>query len=277
MSTITSKETFDGRAEGKNPLTLVLGGYSYGSMITRLLPTTEKIITRFRNAPNDSIEAEICTQAWQLALQERHMLGPLIDGDSQDGVQHGRRSMQPRARMSWEESLNRQPKRQERPLRRSLDSIRTIMWRKSFDRPTLSTLPDEGPVEGEGDQRANMPMIHTHFLLISPVLTPITTLATFFTHVSFARPSGLGWEDDGESKLVSYPTLAIFGDRDFFTSHQRLQRWAGALADRPRSQFDYRVITRAGHFWREPGVHEQLRVALHQWIHACLLQPSFSY
>ena len=279
MSTTTPKETFDRRVEGKNPLTLVLGGYSYGSLITRLLPTTESILARFGNAPDDSIEAVIRTQAWQLTLQEQDMFGPMIDGDFQDGVRRGRSLMQPRVRMSWEESLNRQPKRQERPLRRSLDSIRNvIMLRKSFDRPTLSTLPDEGPVEEDDDQRANPPVVHTHFLLISPMLTPITTLATFFTHLSFTRTSGLGREDDdGESKLTSHPTLAIFGDRDIFTSYRRLQRWAGALAARPQSQFAYRVVATAGHFWREPGVHEQLRVALHQWIHASLLQPSLFF
>ncbi|CAG7971403.1 unnamed protein product [Penicillium nalgiovense] len=64
---------------------------------------------------------------------------------------------------------------------------------------------------------------------------------------------------------ISY-LLALFGDQDNFTSAEKLRRWSDEMVHMPRSQFQFRMIDGAGHFWRENGVEVQARHALKEWL-----------
>jgi pimeloyl-ACP methyl ester carboxylesterase len=69
-----------------------------------------------------------------------------------------------------------------------------------------------------------------------------------------------------ERSLVNYPTLAIYGTRDFFGSRRKLRNWAENLASQPQSLFQYREIIDAGHFWQEPGAGQELRCRIREWL-----------
>lgn len=95
--------------------------------------------------------------------------------------------------------------------------------------------------------------ITTSYLLISPLLAPITRLlAPLNWSASFiGRVSG---------STERFPALAIFGTEDVFTSSKRLVQWA--------SQFgiETKFIDGADHFWQDSGHKSQLRALLLEWL-----------
>lgn len=68
-------------------------------------------------------------------------------------------------------------------------------------------------------------------------------------------------------QLRAHRTLALYGNQDTFTSARKLQKWSEELARGLDSNFRYREIDKAGHFWREDGVEVQARSALRDWLH----------
>ncbi|KAJ5675551.1 hypothetical protein N7462_008448 [Penicillium macrosclerotiorum] len=108
------------------------------------------------------------------------------------------------------------------------------------------------------------------YLLVSPLLPPVSQLLTLFTALTVtvqgqtsdqARPAGRPAD-----QLSAHRTLALYGDQDTFTSARKLQRWSAELAHLPQSQFRGCQIDGAGHFWREKGVETRARQALLEWL-----------
>lgn len=106
------------------------------------------------------------------------------------------------------------------------------------------------------------------YLLVSPLLPPVSGLLTGFstlslnvgemsTHARPVRPA---------DQLSTHLTLALYGDQDTFTSARKLQRWSAELGRMPHSQFQGCEIEGAGHFWREEGVETRARQALQEWL-----------
>lgn len=101
----------------------------------------------------------------------------------------------------------------------------------------------------------------THYLLISPLLPPISLVATFFSSPRISKE-----RQNHPSNLTSFPTLAVYGSNDVFTSVKNLRKWATKLAAEPASQFRYKEVEGAGHFWQEEGAARQLRDAVREWV-----------
>lgn len=113
------------------------------------------------------------------------------------------------------------------------------------------------------------------YLLISPLLPPISRLLTMFSalslkvitendqvlHIPCPRPA------DQQS---THNVLALYGNQDTFTSSGKLQRWSDEMAQMPGSQFQFQMIDGAGHFWRENGVETRARHALREWLNQIL-------
>lgn len=96
----------------------------------------------------------------------------------------------------------------------------------------------------------------TNYLLISPLMPPISSLAIMFSkHLP-----------RNETKLVENPTVALYGGEDFFTSQKKLRGWAEGLKAKPGSQFIFHEVAKAGHFWREDGSDSQMRSAIREWL-----------
>ncbi|KAJ5142825.1 uncharacterized protein N7515_001612 [Penicillium bovifimosum] len=108
------------------------------------------------------------------------------------------------------------------------------------------------------------------YLLVSPLLPPISQFLTMFSTLS------LEMKTEPQSPRIPCPrptdqqstntVLALFGDQDNFTSAGKLQKWSDEMAHKPDSRFQFRMIAGAGHFWREDGVEEQARHALKEWV-----------
>ena len=243
---------------------LILGGYSYGSLIVTLLPDTMSILNRFSKANTGSAEAEIKLRALHLSTQWNRDV--LMRGRSQRNKtsrSHGN------AMIVGGEESDPGTRGQSRDSRRSIDTIRRsldISKRKLGLRPTGSGEP-EAPLLDPTLCPDEVPLPKTFYLLISPLRPPISSFMTIF---SKARHRSVNLEGhntpDADSNLTAKPTLAVYGDEDFFTSQKRLRKWVEDLAGKPSSSFQFREIAGAGHFWQEEGAEVQLRTSIRFWV-----------
>lgn len=254
---------------------LIIGGYSYGSLVTTLLPATESILIRFTNVTIGSAEAEIRLRALHLSVQwNRHALTQ--DRSLRDKIGGAQEKAQEKAVVMGGEESERGTRRPSKDSRRSIDNIRRsvdfsrrklgLRQTKSGEAEALSLEPGVLPIK--------LPMVNSYYLLISPLRPPISALMTLFSNV---RHHGFGNDPfptnlhrlnppDAATNLVTNATLAVYGDKDFFTSQRKLRKWVEDLAGRPRSTFQFREIVGAGHFWQEEGVEAQLKTSIRDWL-----------
>ena len=243
---------------------LIIGGYSYGSLITTLLPSTEDILKRFAKVNKGTAEAEIRLRAVSLAAQWNK--DALLYREAQQArktYSHEKLRVSAHAitaAMGGEES---EPgsRRVSHEGRRSLDAVRRSMEksRQKFLRQ-YSSEKSEHNIVIESLVPVEIPSPRTHYLLISLLQPPVSMFVTMFSNLH------LGHLAQSEVKLLDHPTLVIYGDKDFFASQRRLRKWAESQRSRPDSQFQFHEVAGAGHFWREEGVETQMRGHIRQWI-----------
>ena len=244
-------------------LQLVLAGYSYGSLIASQLPSTASIMQRFQMASEGTIEAEIRIRADTLAAkwnQDAELYRQARRSDTH--------KFRPSARV-LAVSIGRnenESRRASHEARRSSDSIRRSVDRSrqklglrlhSHSSDVSTSVHEEHPGS------PGLPMVQTRYLLVSPLLPPISTLAVMSLHSS-SKAGGC------EKKFLSNPTLVIYGDSDFFTSHKKLRRWVEDLQMKSRSLFQFCEIPNAGHFWREEGSEKHLKNSIQVWTESVL-------
>lgn len=154
--------------------------------------------------------------------------------------------------------------------RGSLDAVRRSMHRPrkklgSRQHSYSSETADSAAVQADLGAMS-IPLPKTCYLLISPLLPPISTLATMFSSLRLDRTPGY------DDKFVCHPTLAIYGGDDFFTSQRKLARWAENLKVASESHFQFREIAGAGHFWRDDESASQLRKCVKDWVRSTTVQ-----
>lgn len=321
-------------------ITLILGGYSYGSLLTTYLPPAPTILHRFTHTTSsaETPESRIKSQALDLVARWNQSAAsvdaPRDRGRSVGVPDPGRMSMggeacggsEQQQRISGESSAG--GKRLDSVIRQSLERSRRRFrsWRSVGDGPGVYSRPSTagaGEVEGEGAAASiahddddhhdrHIPSLQQIcYLLISPLLPPISLFATMFSkphddhhhhyhhhHHHHAHeekhssnhtttpltpnppfplsspPSSPHQNTTSPSTLTANPTLAIYGTQDFFSSHRKLRAWAEDLAARPNSQFRFREVQGAGHFWQEQGqegegeggVERELRRGVREWV-----------
>ena len=260
---------------------IILGGYSYGSFVASYLAPIETIIAQFMSTRPGTAEAEIVLRAQRLASQWNE------EAVQQIKMRRGRslrahssmRSSSHSISMGGEET---EPglRRSSRDSRRSMESVRKSMD-QSRNRLGLSSYYSEHeavtpPLEGSHHLvEADIPQ--TCYLLISPLLPPISMLATMFTKLKLlqkennhstqtADPKALTSSSCSQDNLTANPTLAVWGSNDFFTSNKKLRKWAEQLAQKAASRFMYHEIFGAGHFWHEEGAEARMTDTIGKWI-----------
>ena len=247
---------------------LILGGYSYGGLITTHLPTTWDILNRFETTVGGSAVSEIRLRAVNLARQWNK------DAEIYRKVEQARKSrshekLRPLAGTmamaiggDESEQASRRPSHEGRL---SLDVVRRSIER-SRQRLGLrqhSHSSDMSSSIGTEEDLASTktPLPRTCYLLISPPLPPISMFITMFSGIRSGKSS------HHQSNFTQNPTFAVYGDSDFFTSQRKYRRWAESLKAEPGSQFQFQEVPGAGHFWREDGVDDQMRRSIRKWVH----------
>jgi pimeloyl-ACP methyl ester carboxylesterase len=255
-------------------LKLILGGYSYGSLIASHLPAMVWILKRFADVQQGTAEAEIRLRASGLAAQWNR------DAQLRQEI-HRERSLRAHGDLSLPansmstvvggeeyEAGSRIPSRDSR---RSMSAVRRSFERK---RKGLGKHPsNDRRVSLESEERLSPTPLQApkvYYLLVSPLLPPISNLATMFTRLAASRfQEGLLSDSsthDVTEHLHSCETLAIYGSKDLFTSRKKLRAWSEALSARPDSRFRFHEVLNAGHFWREEGVEAEMRNTIRQWL-----------
>lgn len=266
-------------------ITLLLGGYSYGSLITCYLPPMKDILDRFSTITKGTVEDEIRLRALNLSTQRIKEIRMRCEAQRGRSLRAKEKLGSPAhsiaIAMGGEESEagSRRSSRESRSLdilRKSVDySRKSLRLRKSSSRiGSEAQLGDDILM----NFTINLPLVY--YLLISPLLPPISSLATMFSKFSI-HPLLSKWSTLASAKhqkslqpediLTTNPTLAVYGDNDFFSSQKKLRKWAESLAQSPRSTFQFREIPNAGHFWQEQGVETQMRSSIREWLQRLLI------
>lgn len=278
------------------PVKLVVGGYSYGSLILTRLPAVPSIIARFEDADRGTAAAEIQLRARKLASEERKARiaalpsprgrseipqSPTARGSKHKGhlsTVYGGEETSPELRRP-----SREGKRSLELVRKEIETvpgrIRSAVRRHGSDKSiserrhgaVVSPIASEPRESLERSGSGSGPSVEVSYLLISPLLPP----------VSFALSLSLGTGSFMASKstkndlvnLADYSTLIIFGSQDMFASSRQVERWARNLRDQSYAKqksttgpsVQWLRVPDAGHFWREPGVEGQMRTRIAEW------------
>lgn len=266
----------------RQTITIILGGYSYGSLLASHLPTVDVILERYAKIVKGSTEAEIRLRAQTLSARRnkeahdhcvvergRSLISHKPSGSLSHsmGIVFGGEESEPGSRRASQDS------------KRSLEFIRRSMDRS---RRKLDSRTHSNGINAEYEEQLELGKIlepQVYFLLISPLLPPISLFATMFSRFSNSSAekenllSSKGKHHTSaalDEQLVNHPTLAIYGDKDFFTSPKKLRRWAEGLAEKMNSLFQFKEIRGAGHFWHEEGVDVQMRTCIREWLQQIL-------
>ena len=193
---------------------IVLGGYSYGSLVASHLPGVDTIVNLLRDATGNTAVRAIRTTAKSVA-----------------------------ARSNGKRQPEMQPSAQSNP---------------------NSVLDD--------DSLANLSTPSISYLLVSPLLPPLSGFLTIFSKLSLEAAAEVSAEGKRvpcakpADQLCRHRTLTIYGNQDGFTSAKRLRKWAEELSGTSQGMFQAREIDGAGHFWREDGVETEARNSLRTWL-----------
>lgn len=199
---------------------LILGGYSFGSLIASHAPDIDVILELFRsNSTTDpsTPAGKIDTAARKIAAASTRHFNP---------------------------------------------SNPDVLVGPDTDTDCTGTADDS--------QARASPPISIAYLLVSPLLPPVSHFLTCFStlslNVGVREGQGRLVQTRPDHQLSTHSSLALYGDGDTFTSAPKLQRWSAEMARVPQSRFQSGEIGGAGHFWREDGVESRARSRLREWL-----------
>lgn len=243
---------------GESPL-LILGGYSYGSLILKHLPPMLSILQRFSNPLAGSAVDEILLRARKLSDQSNlEWINMARDAERERGS--SKHEHKTSVIIGGEETSPEQ-RRRSREVKRSLDIPRSLDFGHR-----LRSLSHRGRRAGNSttslkETEVGLAIPEVRYLLISPLTPPISTLAA---PALGQRP----WSRSLHANTTSigkFVSLAIFGDQDLFASAKKIRDWSAYLKAEHGSRFSSVEVSGAGHFWVEKGVEKQLRATLSEW------------
>ena len=261
-SSQASQTELPASGQGTESPIVILGGYSYGSLILKHLPPVPTILQPFTAPISGSASDEILLRAHKLADQSNLSWINLARGSERE-----RRSRKnghepkPSVTMGGEET-SPEKRRSSRDVRRSVDGglsiefgnkLRSLSHRRHKEESSAMSL--------EKKDHVPIPMPDVRYLLVSPLTPPISTLAAPALGHKFWNKAREGCQE----VLGKHATLAVYGDQDMFTSAKKLQDWCEQMKFASQSQFSSVEVAGAGHFWVESGVEEHLRAALKEW------------
>lgn len=265
----------------QGPPILVLGGYSYGSMIASHLPSSDVVVDLFKSAEQDSSETEIKRRAEDLSRDARAYLSMHAAQPTQSpGRGRGRgQGMKPRPEVimggydsdAAGKRVSRETSRKSidaEKIRQSFDKVR----RKISSQASSTSTPSSAAVPTE---EALMILPEVAYLIVSPILSVTAGLTTMFSKLKFTvRGRDIGPSLDEEfHELTAHPCCCIYGNKDSFTSARKLRRWTEELQSRANSRFTA-IEADAGHFWHETAGIVRLRQGLSGFLDGLGLVPS---
>lgn len=244
------------------PSVVILGGYSYGSLILKHLPPLPSILHPFSAPISGTAAEEILLRARKLADQTN-----LARLNVLQSHERGRRDKTGHRQtlsvtLGGEETPSDR-RRSSREVRRSMDGYRRHSYdlgdrlRSISHRRRKEEIPATPVVAGN----LSISMPDVRYLLISPLTLPLSVLAApALGQMFWSRP-----KEKSQDVIGKHTSLAVYGDHDVFSSVKKIREWTEQLKAEPASRFSSVEVAGAGHFWVEAGVEEKLRSALREW------------
>lgn len=238
---------------------VVLGGYSYGSLILKHLPPVPSIVQRFQCPLPGSATDEVLLRASKLADQSNlEWINQARDAERENRrTKHEHKT----SMTIGGEETSPDHRRSSREVKRSLDVPRSMDLGRRLRSLSHRGRRHESPATPLEQPEVLIVAPEVKYLLISPLTPPVSTLAA----------PALGqkpWNRSSEADLRTIglsSSLAIYGDQDIFASAKKTRDWSDHMKSTHGSTFSSVEITGAGHFWVEQGVERQLRDALRKW------------
>jgi hypothetical protein len=249
------------RQTTKSPI-VILGGYSYGSLILKHLPPISTILYPFSSPILGSARDEILLRAHKLADQSNLTWINLARCQEREKRlrERGREPKQS-VTMGGEETTP-EKRRTSRDIRRSVDRGLNVELGNRLRSLSHCRRKDGSPVTSlEKTDTVPITAPEVRYLLVSPLTPPISTfVAPALGHKFWSKSRG-----ESDDVIGKHATLAIYGNQDIFTSAKRIRDWSEQLKAATGSLFSSVEVAEAGHFWVECGVEEKLRAALREW------------
>ena len=242
---------------------VVLGGYSYGSLILRNLPPVPSILQPFSTPLAGSAADEIVMRARKLADQSNMEWITLArDETLARKKKKAKHCSQPSIKMGGEETNPSKRRSNSREIERSLEGGARLKIRTRLRSLSHSRRDNNEATTPTNVEATDFTMPDARYLIISPLTAPLSSLAApALMHKFWSRSN-----DDHQEIVGKHKSLAIYGDQDIFTSAKKVRDWAEQLKANSASRFCSVEVAGAGHFWVERGVEEKLRVALKEWM-----------
>lgn len=240
---------------------VVLGGYSYSSLILQHVPPAPTILQLFSTPVAGSAVSEIMLQARKMADQSNlESIALARDIEREQSKTSKGHDHRPSMTLGGYETSPDQ-RRNSRDIRRSHDETNSLTIRTRLRSLSHRRREDKGPMMPP--QAIDVVAITTpdiRYLLVSPLTNPVSI---------FAAPA-LAWSKSKSTcqlAMSRHDSLVVYGDRDGFSSAKRIREWSVQMEKAPASRFASVEIEGAGHFWIENGAEESLKAALGQWEH----------
>lgn len=274
------------KLQASRPPLLILGGYSYGSLIASCLPSYEFVAQLFSASEEDSAEAEIRSRAQMTARD----LGAYFEMLRNGSLGRGRSSLRVSGAVSPtkrgiamggydSEAASRRISRESsrksldgERVRRSLDRARQrIRSRVSSDQ--YATNPPTPPSPRRFEAKPfELLEPEVSYLAISPLLPPVSMLTTMFSRPTFEKRNPktghITARDKGDrnQKFLEHASCFIYGSKDVFTSDKKLRKWADEIHQKASATFSSYEVSEAGHFWTETEASARLQSSVKDWL-----------
>lgn len=255
---------------------LIIGGYSYGAVVTTQLPPLPTILERFASPPSHSDAAHIRLRAETLAEQQNTLIStarqaflelhrpcsPSRRGLRVGGDEGG--SPRPSTDSFGRRSLSRDVEDKFHDiLAKTRSSLHKHRHHNSHgNEPHLVKEGAGGspaePAKGMLPAISNLLAPRVAYLLVSPLpgmATHLVTLSLLPTALSRSKNPA---SDPAEAKLIQHPTLAVYGEEDGFVTTHKARGWVSKLGSLSGSLFKGVEVASAGHFWAEGGVLQEM-------------------
>lgn len=249
---------------------LLLGGYSYGSMITSYVPAIEVVQKILDQAEEGSAEYEIKERADKLGQtflgycetrdrRGRHKPSALSTTHATFGGYESAAASTKIRRESSRHSVDVER------VRRSVDRVRRRLSRGGSDEVDTHSYVVESSAK-------NILNPETVYLIISPLFGAVSNFATMFSSLKFERRDRNSTAArnvaiaDPDQRFCHSTSLVVFGTHDHFTSSRKTRDWCERLK-RSDARFDFCEINDAGHFWHDEKLEVQLLAAVKEWLH----------
>lgn len=257
---------------------LLLGGYSYGSMIAAYLPKIEVVVDCLLNATDGSPEKEIEIRAQELGAaflgycetqNLRGRAGSRVSDPTtpRRGVQTfgGYESPDAARRISRDRSHR---KVEVERVRHSVERVRRKLSGQQND--SRGGAPSGGNVDASKVPALTLTLPKIRFLLVSPLLGSVAGLATMFSRLKFERrgkpTGGVLSSTVPEEALSQHSSLIVHGSSDHFTSSAKVRAWCDSIKSRPGSLLTSSEIEGAGHFWHDGTNEQKLQRVAYDWL-----------